>query len=168
MIIYTATSTRTGKFYIGSTASHKHFIARRRYHLTVSDSPFEFHKDLQAHPGDWKWEFSEIDDRTEEEAFLALYVGNKFCYNKSVRADGSGYGGRPKGFRQTDETRVKQSVGLWKHWQNSNERREETSLKMKETNSKKQPCPQCGMLMNVGNLAKHIKGTRCKGKAQVG
>jgi len=32
------------------------------------------------------------------------------------------------------------------------------------TNSKKQPCPQCGMLMNVGNLAKHIKGTRCKGK----
>ena len=37
------------------------------------------------------------------------------------------------------------------------------SRAVSETNSKKQPCPQCGMLMNVGNLAKHIKGTRCKG-----
>jgi hypothetical protein len=36
------------------------------------------------------------------------------------------------------------------------------------TNAKKQPCPQCGNLFNVGNLAKHIKGTRCKGTPQVG
>ena len=38
------------------------------------------------------------------------------------------------------------------------------SRAVSETNSKKQPCPQCGMLMNVGNLTKHIKGTRCKGR----
>jgi hypothetical protein len=36
------------------------------------------------------------------------------------------------------------------------------------TNAKKQPCPQCGMLMNVGNLTKHLKGTRCPGNLYVG
>jgi hypothetical protein len=40
------------------------------------------------------------------------------------------------------------------------------SRAVSETNSKKQPCPQCGFLMNVGNLTKHLKGTRCKGRVK--
>jgi hypothetical protein len=168
MILYTATNTKTGKFYIGSAASHKHYIARRRFHLTRKEVTFDFHKDLQASPGDWIWEFSEIADRSEEEAMLELYVGSKFCYNRSTKANGSGFGGRKKGTKLSDETRVKQSVSLWQHWQEAEERRAQTSEKMKETNAKKQPCPQCGLLMNIGNLTKHLKGTRCKGQPQVG
>jgi hypothetical protein len=168
MILYTATNTKTGMFYIGSTASYKHYISRRRHHLTVKNSPYQFHQDLQNSPGDYKWEFSEIEDRSVEEAMLSLYVGSKFCYNKSTHAKGSGFGGRPKGYAHKEDSRVKQSVSMWKHWQNAEERREKTKETMKETNAKKQPCPQCGMLMNIGNLTKHLKGTRCKGGSQVG
>jgi hypothetical protein len=42
------------------------------------------------------------------------------------------------------------------------------SKAVSETNAKKQPCPQCGMLMNIGNLTKHLKGTRCPGNLHVG
>ena len=164
MILYTATNTQTGMFYIGSAASHKHYIARRRYHLTVSGSPFQFHKDLQKTPMDFKWEISEIADRSEEEAMLSIYVGTQFCYNKSVRADGSGFGGRPKGYHHTDDTRVRQSVSQWENWKENDQRRELVATKMKETNSKLQPCPDCGRLMNVGNLTQHIRRQTCKRK----
>ena len=164
MILYTATNVKTGMFYIGSTKSHKHYIARRRYHLTNSGSSFQFHKDLQKSPGDFRWEFSEIEDRSEEEAMLALYVGSKFCYNKSVKADGSGFGGRPKGYSHTDDTRVKQSMGQWENWKDNDERREIVSTKMAETNSKLQPCPDCGKLMNAGNLSQHLRRQTCKRK----
>lgn len=166
MILYTATNTKTGRFYIGSAASVKHYIARRRYHLTVNNSKWEFHRDLQENPADWVWETSEIADRSEEEAMLALYVGSKYCYNKSSRADGSGFGGRPKGYEHKISTREKQSDSQRQNWEDNEERKALVRDQMKKTNAKKQPCPQCGMLMNVGNLTKHLKGTRCKGKQQ--
>jgi hypothetical protein len=166
MILYTATNTKTGRFYIGSAASVKHYIARRRYHLTVNNSKWEFHRDLQENPADWVWETSEITDRSEEEAMLALYVGSKYCYNKSSRADGSGFGGRPKGYEHKISTREKQSDSQRQNWEDNEGRKALVRDQMKKTNSKKQPCPQCGMLMNVGNLTKHLKGTRCKGKQQ--
>lgn len=164
MILYTATNTKTGKFYIGSCLSVKLYISRRRYHLTVKNSPYEFHQDLQASPEDWVWETSEINDRSEEEAMLSLYVGSKFCYNKSTHAKGSGLGGRKPGYEHKISTREKQSDSQRKNWEDNQDRRNIVREKIKTVNSKKQPCPQCGMLMNVGNLTKHLKGTRCKGK----
>jgi uncharacterized paraquat-inducible protein A len=66
---------------------------------------------------------------------------------------------------QSEETRRKIGEG---NRNPSPEKREALSQSLKATNSKKSPCPQCGMLMNVGNLTKHLKGTRCKGRPQVG
>jgi len=162
MILYTATNKNTGRFYIGSAASVKHYIARRRYHLTLKNSTWEFHKDLQSNPEDWVWETSEITDRSEEEAILALYVGSKFCYNKSSKADGSGFGGRPKGYQHKVSTREKQSDSQAKNWETNDTRRAVVSAKMKETNSKKEECPNCGKLMNAGNLARHIRAMTCQ------
>ena len=68
------------------------------------------------------------------------------------------------GERWSKEVRQKQSDSQRQNWEDNEERKALVRDQMKQTNSKKQPCPQCGMLMNVGNLAKHIKGTRCKGK----
>jgi hypothetical protein len=66
--------------------------------------------------------------------------------------------------RHTKTTKEKQSKTQTENWKDNIERKQMVASKMIETNSKKQPCPQCGMLMNIGNLTKHIKGTRCKGK----
>ena len=38
------------------------------------------------------------------------------------------------------------------------------SRAVSETNSKLQPCPDCGKLMNVGNLTQHIRRQTCKRK----
>lgn len=72
------------------------------------------------------------------------------------------------GDRWKRETRQKMSESARKPGAQPPHKKAAQSRAVSETNSKKQPCPQCGMLMNVGNLAKHIKGTRCKGKPQVG
>ena len=40
-------------------------------------------------------------------------------------------------------------------------KKEAQSSAMTETNDKKQPCPNCGMLMNIGNLTKHLKAKTC-------
>ena len=72
------------------------------------------------------------------------------------------------GDRWGKETRQKMSESAKKPGAQPPHKKAAQSRAVSETNSKKQPCPQCGMLMNVGNLTKHIKGTRCKGKPQVG
>jgi uncharacterized paraquat-inducible protein A len=64
---------------------------------------------------------------------------------------------------QSEETRRKIGEG---NRNPSPEKRKRQSDGVSKTNAKKQPCPQCGMLMNVGNLTKHLKGTRCKGKGK--
>jgi hypothetical protein len=68
------------------------------------------------------------------------------------------------GDRWKKETREKMSESARKPGAQPPHKKAAQSRAVSETNSKKQPCPQCGMLMNVGNLAKHIKGTRCKGR----
>ena len=64
----------------------------------------------------------------------------------------------------TEETKRKQRAAALRPEAQPAHKKAAQSRAVSETNSKKQPCPQCGMLMNVGNLAKHIKGTRCKGR----
>ena len=65
---------------------------------------------------------------------------------------------------RTKETREKMRESALRPEANPPHKKEAQSRSVTETNSKKLPCPQCGMLMNIGNLAKHVKGTRCKGK----
>ena len=61
------------------------------------------------------------------------------------------------------ECREKQSYSQRLDWSVNLARAETVSACMTKTNQKKSPCPQCGMLMNIGNLTKHLKGTKCKG-----
>lgn len=66
----------------------------------------------------------------------------------------------------SDTTKLKMSESAKKPEAQPAHKKAAQSRAAATTNSKKSPCPQCGMLMNVGNLTKHLKGTRCKGKQQ--
>ena len=68
------------------------------------------------------------------------------------------------GPRWTAGTRKQMSIGQTENWKDNDERRELVSTKMAETNSKLQPCPDCGKLMNVGNLTQHIRRQTCQRK----
>jgi hypothetical protein len=72
------------------------------------------------------------------------------------------------GDRWKKETRQKMSASACKPGAQPPHKKAAQSRAVSETNAKKQPCPQCGLLMNIGNLTKHLKGTRCKGQPQVG
>ena len=168
VLTYTATNIKTGQFYIGSAKDYCNYMNRKGNHH-VGKPYNDFRKDLQADPLAFEWDYSEddFDTREFEESLLELYVGSKWCYNISKKAGGccgdpeTVYRGGKTGMVQSEETRRKIGEG---NRNPSPEKREALSQSLKATNSKKKPCPQCGMLMNVGNLAKHIKGTRCKGK----
>ena len=69
-----------------------------------------------------------------------------------------------KNTARSEECKAKQREAALRPEANPPHKKAAQSRAVSETNSKKQPCPQCGMLMNVGNLTKHLKGTRCKGK----
>jgi hypothetical protein len=66
--------------------------------------------------------------------------------------------------KHTKTTKEKQSKTQTENWKDNDERREIVSTKMAETNSKLQPCPDCGKLMNAGNLTQHIRRQTCKRK----
>jgi group I intron endonuclease len=84
MITYTATNTRTGQFYIGSTTN---FQKRQKEHLSSKD-PYPFQRALSKSPEDFIWEWSEddLDEPLFEQALLDLFFGTKFCYNLSSDA----------------------------------------------------------------------------------
>jgi hypothetical protein len=67
------------------------------------------------------------------------------------------------GDRWSKEVRQKMSESAKRPEAQPAHKKEAQSRAASATNAKKQPCPQCGMLMNVGNLTKHLKGTRCPG-----
>jgi hypothetical protein len=128
----------------------------------------EFGKDLQANPRDFLWEIlmeDELETREYEYELLQEHVGNPLCYNKS-RTNGAipGIAQRGVGWEHSDVTKLKMSDSAKRPEAQPAHKKAAQSRAVTETNSKKQPCPQCGMLMNVGNLTKHLKGTRCKGK----
>jgi hypothetical protein len=68
-----------------------------------------------------------------------------------------------KNVARSEECRRKQSEAHIADWAVNLRRAEIVSAKMTETNSKKKPCPKCGLLMNAGNLTKHMKGRNCQG-----
>ena len=100
MITYTATNTRTGQFYIGSTANFK---KRQQEHLS-SKAPLPFQRALRKNPDEWEWEFVEDDreDRELEQLLLDLFWGTEGCLNLAADATSP-----TKGREQTAETKAK-------------------------------------------------------------
>lgn len=171
MLTYRATSQKTGRYYIGSAKTYCHYMNRiGNHHIRKSNS--EFHRDLQADPKDFMWEVLREDDleaRSYEYELLQGHVGNPLCYNKSATNGAvKGVAQRGTGWEHSDVTKLKMSESALKPEAQPVHKKAAQSRAVSETNSKKQPCPQCGMLMNVGNLTKHLKGTRCKGILYVG
>jgi len=100
MITYTATNTRTGQFYIGSTTNFK---KRQQEHLS-SKSPLPFQRGLRKNPDEWKWDFVEDDreDRELEQLLLDLFWGTEGCLNLAADAVSPS-----KGRKHTLETKAK-------------------------------------------------------------
>jgi group I intron endonuclease len=100
MITYTATNTRTGQFYIGSTINFK---KRQQEHLS-SKAPLPFQRALRKKPDEWEWEFVEDDreDRELEQFLLDLFFGTELCLNLAADATSP-----TKGRKQTPETKAK-------------------------------------------------------------
>lgn len=100
MITYTATNTRTGQFYIGST---NNFKKRQQEHLS-SKAPFPFQRALRKNPDEWEWEFVEDDreDRELEQFLLDLFFGTELCLNLAADATSP-----TKGRKHTPEAKAK-------------------------------------------------------------
>jgi hypothetical protein len=121
--------------------------------------------------------FGEIGEFLIEGEWLVCEFGGKEWWRESNKIGCSQTSSRKNfeasrvffdGERWSKEVRQKMSESAKSVKAQPAHKKAAQSRAVSETNSKRQPCPQCGMLMNVGNLAKHIKGTRCKGKPQVG
>lgn len=104
----------------------------------------------------WKWPQESIERR---KARPPRKFSDQARKNISLSKQGKSWG------RHTEDSRRRIGEG---NRNPSAEKRKRQSEGVSKTNAKKQPCPQCGMLMNVGNLTKHLKGTRCKGSLYVG
>jgi len=170
VITYTATNTKTGKFYIGSSKDYCNYMNRRgNHHTRKGKGAGQFQLDLQADPLAFKWEWSEDDTETRdtEAALLALYVGTPWCYNISKSVIGIGdpnlcrVNGLKNGYTHSEDTKAKIGAKAM-----VNDARPEVKQAQSEaavrTNSKRVTCPHCGLTTNPGNLAQHIKYGRCK------
>ena len=164
MITYTATNTQTGQFYIGSAKDYCHYMNRKGNHH-VGKPYSDFRKDLQANPLLFVWDYSEdnLDTRDFEESLLNLYVGSKWCYNITTtngfdKNTAQKANAAIKDRSRSEETRRKIGEG---NRNPSEEKRAALRKSLSSTNSKKQPCPTCGKLMNVGNLTQHIRRGKC-------
>ena len=163
MITYTATNTKTGQFYIGSAKNYCRYMARKgTHHVFAEGRGFtNFQRDLQEDPQSFIWEWSDDgrEDRNTEKDLIALYRDSKYLYNVG---EGRG-GGNKLGNRHSEDTIAKMSASASRPEANPPHKKEAQREAMRRTSLNKQPCPQCGMMLGPGNLAKHIKGTRCKG-----
>ena len=115
----------------------------------------DFHKDLQADPLSFKWEYSEdeLDTRDWEKSLIAVYIDSPFCYNI-----GEGrHDNHPTGWNHSYETIQKMKVSALK----DSERRSKHLSRVVNT---KEPCPNCGKLMNPGNLKQHLRAQTCQRK----
>ena len=168
MLTYKATNTKTGRYYIGSAKSYCHYMNRVGNHHI--GSPYnDFRKHLQADPRDFVWEIlceDDMDVRTYEYELLQEHIKDPLCYNKSS-SNGAipGVSQRGEGWKHSEETRRKIGEG---NRNPSEEKRKRQSEGVSKTNAKKQPCPCCGKLMNVGNLTRHLKSPRNQCHQQVG
>ena len=169
MLTYKATNTKTGRYYIGSAKTYCHYMNRIGNHHIRKDKR-EFIQDLQEDPKAFVWEVlreDDLDTRDYEYELLQKHVGKPLCYNKS-HTNGAvrGVANRGFGWEHSSSTKLKMSESAKRPEAQPTHKKEAQSRAVSTTNAKKQPCPQCGLLMNVGNLTKHLKGTRCKGKQQ--
>ena len=166
MIIYTATNTKTGRFYIGSALTYNHYMSRRGKHHTHPKGKkgyYDFHTDLQADPLSFKWEWHEDgrNDRSTEKSLIALYQGSPYLYNIG-EGNYVDENKRRRGWSHTNEARQRQSEGNKKDWENNEERRRIVSQKMKETNSRRVTCEHCGKETNPANYGRWHKGGKCQ------
>jgi hypothetical protein len=172
MLTYRATNTQTGRYYIGSSQSYCHYMNRIGNHHIRKDKR-QFIQDLQANPRLFIWEIlreDELTTRDYEYELLQKHVGDPLCYNISKTNGGLGPGVAPRGagWEHSSVTKLKMSESALRPEAQPAHKKEAQSRAVSETNAKKQPCPECGILFNVGNLTKHVRGTRCKGRQQVG
>ena len=65
------------------------------------------------------------------------------------------------GTRWKKETRKKMSESALKPEAQPAHKKKAQSDAVTATNSKQQPCPHCGKLMNIGNLTQHIRRQTC-------
>jgi len=133
------------------------------HHMAKRGSPFQ--TDVQNNPRVFLWEILKEDDlktREFERNLIREHANDPLMYNlhrwtwrkEEPLSDGPRWG---------KETREKMRESAKKESSQPAHKKAAQSRAVSETNSKKQPCPQCGMLMNIGNLAKHLKGTKCSG-----
>jgi hypothetical protein len=169
MITYKITNTLTEQFYIGSAQTFGHYLMRVHNHYHNKRSIL--YTDFRENPLAFTFEVLKEDDLQTgdfEKELLIQYFGDPLLYNKTKMVAGThGRIEPPKpafedGSRWAKEIKEKMSISQTEDWATNTERKEIISAKMAETNSKKKPCPKCGLLMNAGNLAKHLKGTKCK------
>jgi len=130
----------------------------------------DFRKDLQANPLDFIWDYSEddSDERDFESALLEIYVGSKFCYNlrkedRLTSETASLANKARKTTARSEECRRKMSESARKPSANPPHKKKAQAEACRKTALNKSPCPDCGMMLSPGNLAKHLKGTRCPG-----
>ncbi len=166
MITYTATNIKTGRYYIGSAQTYCHYMGRiGNHHMRKGTG--EFQRDLQADPLAFVWEYTEDDltTRDAEYELLQQYVGDPLCYNKS-RSNGAivGVAQRGVGWKHSDLTRLKMSESAKSPAAQPAHKKEAQSKAVTATNSKLEPCPDCGKLMNAGNLSQHIRRQTCQRK----
>ena len=157
MITYTATNTKNGKFYIGSSENYCKYMRRKGQHHTHkkgSNGYSDFHVDLQEDPLSFKWDWHEDgrDDRSTERSMIALYKGNPYLYNigEGCYERTEKHRGRknpPEVIKKMRESALKTSA--------------ERAENMREVSKRKIPCPSCGKLMNPGNLTQHIRAQTC-------
>ena len=174
MLTYKATNTKSGRYYIGSALDYCRYMGRMgNHHYTKVRQQFQV--DLQESPRDFVWEIlreDELETRDYEQELLYACADDPLCYNLARKCGRTNVDPPEKTFtdgeRWDKKTREKMSESAKKPGANPPHKKAAQSRAVSETNAKKQPCPQCGMLMNIGNLTKHLKGTRCKGKPQVG
>ncbi len=164
MITYTATNIETGRFYIGSARTYCHYMNRVGNHHIRKSPNSQFHKDLQESPLNFKWEYIEDDliTRDAEYQLLQIHVGDPLCYNKS-KTNGAiaGVAQRGVGWNHTDSTILKMSESALRPEAQPPHKKAAQSKAVSETNAKKQPCPHCGKLMNIGNLTQHLRRRTC-------
>jgi len=166
MITYKATNINTGCYYIGSAKTYCHYINRMGcHHLTyICKHKYHnhFHKDLWESPKDFVWEILREDDLTTrdyERELLRECRNDPLNYNL-IHNSREVENELEDGARWSKDTKEKMRASAKSAKAQPAHKKAAQSRAVSETNSKQQPCPCCGKLMNIGNLTRHLKSPR--------
>ena len=170
MITYKATSIKTGRYYIGSAKTYCHYINRmgchHLVHISKSKHHNDFHLDLWEDPRDFQWEILREDDLGTREYETELL---RSCRNDPLNYNLCHFSGGQEeelddGPRWSKEVRERMRASAKSIKAQPPHKKEAQRKCGKALQATKSPCPQCGMMLAPGNMVKHLKGTRCKGK----